>query len=139
MPASCAGDNIQLRQIVQIAFHIPVMHSIFQCDILAAVQDISPSDRAKPLFGLITFFLVKQMPVLCRDLFATVLDLENLAAVFLLVIDHHVKLADRKLQLEHPVFSVSRLHGFQQDNILQHPYPVLLRGSCPQPGSSPIR
>ena len=99
------------------------MHSIFQCDILAAVQNISPSDRAKPLFGLITFFLVKQMPVLCRDLFATVLDLENLAAVFLLVIDHHVKLANRKLQLEHPVFSVSRLHGFQQDNILQHPSP----------------
>lgn len=99
------------------------MHSIFQCDILSAVQDISPPDRAKPLFGLIAFFLIEQMPVLCWDLFATVLDLENLAAVFLLIINHHVKLADRKLQLEHPVFSVSRLHGFQQDDILEHPAP----------------
>ena len=61
------------------------------------------------------------MPILLRRLSLTVLDLEDLAAVLLLVIDHHVKLASRKLQFEHTMVFIGGLHGFQQDNILHHP------------------
>ena len=49
------------------------------------------------------------------------LDLEYLAAVLLLVIDHHVKLASRKLQFEHTMVFIGGLHSFQQDDIFHHP------------------
>ena len=80
-------------------------------------------DGSKPLFGFSAFVYIQQMPVLKWDLLIAVLDFKNAAAVFSLVIDHHIKFTGCELQLENAMIRISGLHGFQQDNVLHHPPP----------------
>ena len=64
------------------------------------------------MLGLGAFFCVDQMPILLRDGFLTVLDLEYPAGTSVRIKHHHIKFTHGELQDKHLLLGVCQL-GFQ--------------------------